>query len=270
MLIVQISDTHIAGRNKKAYGIAPVAENLNHCIEHINQLEPKPDVVLVTGDICNSGTTEEYEQAKYLLDKLNTPYFVITGNHDSREYILSTFETKHCSSENGFVNYVVDDFVLRLIASDSAVAGHAGGEMCETRASWLETQLNKEPDKPTLLFMHHPPLKLGVVETDVDGFVGANRLGEIVQKHANIERILCGHIHLPAFTRWHGTIVSTAPSIGMSLVLDLTKQNESLFTLGSPAYQIHHWTPEKNLVSHTVTVKDESEIFSFKDINLPS
>jgi len=266
MLIVQISDTHLAGWNKKAYGVAPVADNLRQCIEHINTLNPKPDVVLVTGDIGNSGTAEEYDQAKYLLDKLNTPYFVITGNHDNRETILSTFETEHCSGQNGFVHYVVDDFELRLIAMDSAIAGQAGGEICETRADWLESQLNKEPDKPTLLFMHHPPLKLGVVETDVDGFVGAKRLGEIVQRHSNIERILCGHIHLPAFVHWHGTIVSTAPSTGMSLVLDLTKKNESLFTLETPAYQLHHWTPDKDLVTHTVTAKAKDEVFSFDDI----
>ncbi|RUA00252.1 MAG: phosphodiesterase, partial [Deltaproteobacteria bacterium] len=45
MLIVQISDTHIAAPGKKTYGIAPMAENLARCVDHINQMTPTPDVV---------------------------------------------------------------------------------------------------------------------------------------------------------------------------------------------------------------------------------
>ncbi len=57
MLIAQISDSHIAGEGKNTFGIAPMAENLARCIDHINKFEPTPDVVLVTGDIGNSGNT---------------------------------------------------------------------------------------------------------------------------------------------------------------------------------------------------------------------
>ena len=48
--------------------------------------------------------------------------------------------------------------------------------------------------------------------TDADGFEGAGRLGELVRAHGNVERILCGHIHLNAHARWCGTTVSTAPA----------------------------------------------------------
>ena len=61
MLIAQISDTHIAGWGKKAYGIVPTAENLARCVDHINQFDPQPDLVLVTGDITYTGLAEEAE-----------------------------------------------------------------------------------------------------------------------------------------------------------------------------------------------------------------
>jgi len=270
MLIAQISDTHIAGRDKMTYGIAPMVQNLAQCIEHINQFNPALDLILVTGDIVSSGSKEEYEQSVSLLNKLNAPYFVIPGNHDNKINFLSAFVGTACFSiqnlnnpENEFINYVIDDYDIRLIAVDSTVTDGPGGEICETRATWLNDRLAEDKNKPTIIFMHHPPVKLGVRESNIDGFIGSERLGNIIENYSNIERVLCGHVHLPIFVSWHGTIVSTAPSMGMPLVLDLTMKQTSRFLLDSPAYQLHHWTPERNLISHTIRVKKDDKTYLF-------
>lgn len=265
MLIAQISDTHVAGLNKKAYGIAPTANYLTQVVNHINRLKLKADVVLATGDITNQDREEEYQLAKEILDKLNCPYFVIPGNHDSRDGLYSVFGGTKCYKENGFIQYCVNDYELKLIAIDSTIPNIAGGEICDRRAHWLDQKLAESKDQATLLFLHHPPLKLSVPETDVDGFIGADKLGRIVAKYHNIERILCGHVHLTAFSCWNGTIVSTAPPVSMPLQLDLTMSQESSFALGDPAYQLHHWTEDKNLVSHTISVNQQTEIYPFED-----
>jgi hypothetical protein len=166
---------------------------------------------------------------------------------------------------DGFINYVVEDFAIRLIGIDSTARGTSGGVLCTTRLSWLEARLSEEPDRPTIIIMHHPPVKCGVLETDKDGFSGADELGEIVKKYSNIERILCGHIHLVSHARWHGTIVSTAPSMGMQLGLDLTMTKESEFVLEAPGYQLHYWTPQKNLITHTVYVREINGPYPFED-----
>jgi len=253
MLIAQISDPHIVGRHKKAFGIAPTAENLGRCVDHVNQLSPEPDLVLVTGDVTNTGLLAETEQAASLLAALRCPFYVIPGNHDDRSNFWAVFGEGACPARyQGFVNYVIEGLDIRLIALDSMVPGHSGGEICRTRAAWLEQRLAEAGAKPTIIFMHHPPVRCGVPETDIDGFEGAERLGDIVEKYANIERIICGHIHLPAHVRWRGTVVSTAPSVSMQLVLDLTGGRDSQFVLDAPGYQLHHWTPDANLVTHTI------------------
>jgi len=272
MLIAQISDLHIVGVGKKTYGIAPMGENLRLCVEHINQLSPKPDLVLVTGDITDTGLQDEFQHARELLDDLIIPYYVIPGNHDDRSRLLSTFSQRACSfitgpEEQSFVNYVIDEFEIRLLAMDSTAPGKPGGEICDHRANWLDQRLSENKEKPTIIFMHHPPLKLGVIETDIDGFNGEEKLGNVVNKYNNIEGILCGHVHLPTFSRWQGTIVSTAPSIGMRLLLDLTLEQPSKFLLEKPAYQLHYWTREKNLVSHLVEVKN-SDCYLFEDYSV--
>lgn len=257
MLIAQISDAHIPGWGKKTYGIAPMAENLARCVDHINQCDPKPDVVLVTGDITSDGTTEEARHAASLLNKLQSPFYIIPGNHDDPASLGASFAEHTCPPKcQGFNNYVIENFDVRLIAVDSTIPGSSGGKFCQTRATWLDARLSEAKDRPTVIFMHHPPVKCGVLETDVDGFIGADLLGGIVEKYTNIERIICGHIHLPAHVRWRGTVVSTAPSMGMQLGLDLTLDRPSEFYLEAPGYQLHYWTPQKDLVTHTVYVRE--------------
>ncbi len=268
MLIVQISDTHIPAKGKKAYNVAPMAENLMKSVNHINQLEPKPDLVLVTGDITYSGKKEETKYAKSLLDRLNCPYYIVGGNHDNRKNLIAIFGRDAIPANDcGFINYVIEEHDIRLIAIDSVDEGRAGGKICKIRAAWLDERLNQARAKPTIIFMHHPPIKFGVLETDIDGFEGANLLAEIIGKYSNIERIICGHIHLQAFSKWQGTIISTAPCMGLRLLLDLTKKTPSQFTLEAPAYQIHHYTPDKNLITHNVQLGSSEGPYLFEEIS---
>jgi Icc protein len=264
MLIAQISDTHITAPGTLAYGIAPVAENLERCVEHINRFVPRPDLVLLSGDITQAGLPEEFEHAARLLDALQMPYYVIPGNHDDRLALWAAFGGRACPSRaQGFINYVVEGHDIRLIALDSTVPGASGGEICERRAGWLDARLSEDRLKPTLLFMHHPPLKFGVIETDVDGFEGADRLAEVIRKYDNITKIVCGHIHVPANTLWCGTVVCTAPSIAMQLVLDLNRQcNE--FTLEAPAYLLHYWTADENMITFNLNVSSGGGPYPFE------
>jgi len=266
MLIAQISDAHIEGPGRKTFGIAPMAEHLARCVAHINHLDPQPDLVLVTGDITNYGTLAEMTRAAAILDELRPRYYVIPGNHDTRAALLAAFGPEHRPGQEGeFVQYVIEGYELRFIALDSTIPGAPGGEICPDRAVWLEARLQEEPEKPTILFLHHPPATFGVIETDIDGFIGADRLGGIVARHPNIVQILAGHIHLSSFTMWRGVPISTAPSMGMRLFLDLTMQR-SAYILDAPAYHLHLWTPEQRLITHTVRVLAEETLRPFAEI----
>jgi 3',5'-cyclic AMP phosphodiesterase CpdA len=257
MLIAHLSDFHIAGENKKAYGLVPSAENLALCIRHINTLRPKPDLVIITGDITCDGKLEEAERAAAILENLQYPYFIVPGNHDDRDTLWSVFGKYACpGGSKDFINYVIDEHDLRLIGMDSSISTAPGGELCDKRIAWLEKQLSIEPAKPTIIFMHHPPANCGVLETDEDGFIGAENLGHVLKQHANVKAILCGHIHTLTHLGWHGAVISTAPSMGLQLVLDLTLTQPSQFNREAPGYLLHYFTPDENLVTHSILVKD--------------
>ncbi len=239
--------------------------NLALCVKHINRLKPEPDLVLVTGDITFDGLLEEAEQAANILKKLHFPFYVIPGNHDDRTTLLSEFSSTHCPVKHrDFINYVIEDYPIRLIGMDSTIPGAPGGKIDDASAKWLNGKLAEQPKKPTIIFMHHPPVKCGVIETDMDGFTGAKKLGDIISAYFNIERILCGHIHLEAHIKWYGTIVNTAPSMGLQLGFDLTLEKPSQFYVEPPGYQLHYYHGEKHLISHTVYVKDMNGPYLFK------
>jgi len=267
MLIAQISDLHITVQDKKAYGVASTANNLARCVKHINKCVPRPDLVIVTGDITYSGLLEEARCAEEILEKLQYPYYVVPGNHDNRSTLWSVFHKHSCPCEDkDFINYVIEGHDIRLVGMDSSVPDGPGGNIDETGFNWLEQQLSADSSKPTILFMHHPPAKFRVLETDEDGFVGANRLAEVIAGYSNITAVLCGHIHLVAHTGWSGTVISTAPSMGLDLVLDLSLERASEFTLTSPAYQLHYFTADRNLITHTVFVQDTAAVsYLFKE-----
>jgi len=264
VLIAQISDLHLSVEGSETLDIAPMAKNLKLCVKHINQLPLQPDLVLVTGDISNSGLIEELIYAKTLLDQFAMPYFVIPGNHDNRQDLLTIFGKQSCQeNDDQLINYCIDGYELKLIGIDSSIAFEPGGEFKQTTANWLEQQLQGYLDHPVVLFMHHPPIDFGIAETKLDGFNGQEYLANLIKKHSNIEAILCGHIHLAAHTRWHGTVVSTAPSIGMRLVIDFNMEHQSQFILDEPNYQIHYWTESKNLVTYNVNINDTHQGYPF-------
>ena len=266
MLIAHLSDCHIAAPGKKAYGVVATDAHLRACVEHINGLRPRPDVALVTGDITYSGSLNEAAHAREILGQLEMPFFLVPGNHDDRQTLWQVFAGGAIPErQEEALSFVVDRFPIRLIGLDSTSPGNPGGEWSRDQDTWLRAVLDQAPERPSLLFFHHPPLKFGVLETDEDGFTGADRLGDTVAGYRNILALACGHIHLQAHALWQGTVVSTALSMGLHLVLDLTLKEPSRFVPDVAGYQLHFISSENRLVSHSVMLGAEKSACLFEE-----
>ncbi len=250
MLIAQITDTHIRPKGTLAMGRVDTAGYLARAVAHIGALRPAPDVVLVTGDLVDAGMAEEYAHLKEILAPLAMPVYLIPGNHDLRDPLRAAFADHRYLPSGGFLQYAVDDGPVRLIALDTLTPGAPHGELCDRRLDWLAARL-AESDRPTILFMHHPPFECGLKEFDEARLtVGAEKLAAIVQRHPNVERILCGHVHRPIQMRWAGTIASVAPSTAHQATLDLAPDAPLMYSMEPPAVALHQWRPGAGLVTH--------------------
>lgn len=260
MKIAQISDLHITS-NGLTCGVAPMAENLAKVVAHINA--QGADIVLVSGDICHNGLPDEAACAAEILAGLAAPYFITPGNHDGRAALRSAFPHAALpATETAHLSYVVEAGGLRFIALDSTDPDAPNGRICPARAAWLEARL-AESNLPTLLFLHHPPMKCGLEETDTPPLEGASRLGAVVEKHPQILRILCGHIHILAQALWHGQLVCAAPSIGMRLSWSPARLSPSRFLSSAPAYLWHMHNADGTMVTHEFTLDAPNGPFDF-------
>src|SRR5471030_1156007 len=91
VLIAQISDLHIKPPGSLAYGRVDTAAALERCVVALNEFRPKPDFVVISGDLADTPTIEEYDYLKRLLAPLQLPFAGIPGNHDSQQLMRSAF-----------------------------------------------------------------------------------------------------------------------------------------------------------------------------------
>lgn len=255
MLIAQISDLHVVPQGSRLSNGCDSSANLERVVRMISRFEPAPDVVLATGDLAESGAAEEYMWLRELLAPLAMPMYLIPGNHDDRAALVSAFcDHGYLPRENGTLHYAVENCLLRLIALDTVVAGADGGMLDAAQLDWLDAILAAAPNRPTLVFMHHPPIATGFRCMDEIALDGASttRLGAIIERHRQVGRIVCGHVHRSAQARWRSTMVSICPSTAFQAVLDLHGNGFERSFGEPPAYQMHFWNGVE-LVTHTVT-----------------
>ena len=91
---------------------------------------------------------------------------------------------------------------------------------------------------------------------DRAGLNGIPAFAEIIRRHPQVERILCGHLHRAIESRFAGTIAGTAPSTAHQVALDLRPEARLSFTLEPPGYQLHYWREGAGLVTHTANIGD--------------
>lgn len=256
MLIAQISDLHIMPEGGLAWGRYDTAMHLARCVSDIMRMRPLPDVVLATGDLVDGGTEAEYRRLRELLVPLAVPVYLIPGNHDTREALCAVFgDHAYLPRDGQGLYYVVEGGDLRLVALDTVIAGESGGALGEEQLQWLESVLAAAPRRPTLLFMHHPPVATGMACMDhiILDATDARRLGDIVIRHPQVQRIICGHVHRGMQLCWCGTLVSVCPGTAYQSVLALDGGAFAPSLSDPPAFQLHHWNGQ-NLVTHTLSV----------------
>jgi 3',5'-cyclic AMP phosphodiesterase CpdA len=257
MLIAHITDLHIRPPGKPAYRVSETNALSERALDAIARLNPRPDLLVITGDLTDCGLPEEYALLREMLGRLAMPVLMVPGNHDRRDNLVAGLtldpRTVH---DSGFVQFVADIGPMRLIGLDTLVPGQSAGGLCEARLAFLDKALDGAQGKPVAIFMHHPPFACGIAHMDAIRLLdGADKFATIVARHPNIERILCGHHHRPIVTRFSGTIAQIAPSVTHQVTLDLTEAGAATFHMEPPAYLLHSFRDGAGFVSHTAYVE---------------
>jgi 3',5'-cyclic AMP phosphodiesterase CpdA len=261
MLIAQISDCHVTEPSVLAYGRVDTAACLRLAVAAIQALPAKPDLLLVTGDLVQSGKVGEYEVFLEAVAEVGAPILPVAGNHDAREHLAEVFGLRRrFDLQSGFVQYVQDDHPLRVIVLDSTTPGSAEPSYCPPRLDWLAARL-AESRQPTLIAMHHPPFPAGVAWMEPRDPDWAAPLATLLAGHPNVVRLVCGHVHRSMTTAWGGVVAMSAPSTAHQVFLDLATSDRR-FSFEAPGFLLHRWT-QGRLSSYGAAVPGLGDVFDF-------
>jgi Icc protein len=258
MLICQLTDLHVRPMGKAANRVSETNMFTERAFRAVARFNPRPDVVLITGDLTECGLAEEYANLTALLRKwLSMPVFIIPGNHDRRGNLRNALEhLPGVTTDPEYVQYVVDDHPVRIVMLDTLVPGAGHGELRPEQLEFLDRTLATAPDKPTLIGMHHPPFACGIAHMDRINLRNSPEFTAIIARHRQVERIICGHHHRPIVARVAHAIASISPSVAHQVEMSLAPGDGGAFLFEPPAFQLHRWTPADGIVSHTVYVDD--------------
>lgn len=260
-LIAQISDMHVACPGDPHEDLLHQAERLAAAVEAINRLNPRPDAVLATGDLVDHYRPDQYARLKDLLARLEMPFYLMMGNHDHRENLRQAFPEHAYLGSDGFVQYVLDDWPVRVIALDSQLEGRTEGELCDHRLDWLEARLAEAPEKPTIVAVHHPPFESGIVQMDAHRLNrGRDGFAAILERHPQVVRVLAGHIHRPMTAIFGGRIAMTCPSTSHQIALEIGREEAIGIAAEPPGFLLHDWRADAGLVSHLVPIGDHARL----------
>lgn len=217
MIVAQISDTHICLPEPED---SHRLQDLSLAVDMLNLLDPQPDLVIHSGDVSHNATKEEYLAAKELLDDLKAPLIVIPGNRDRREMMRTVFGSNigegNCEP---YIQYVLDEWDTKLILLDTLDEGDRLGTFCDKRLGDLARILDADKDKPTVIFMHHPPYDVAEAPEpfQFNSQDTLDKLSNILETNSQIRGIYCGHSHRATTGSFCNINALTVPALSIDL-----------------------------------------------------
>ena len=272
-LLAQITDLHLRPRGLPALRVSETNLFAERAVTFLSKLDPRPDGVIITGDVADTGDPKEYETAIAILDQLPMPYWAIPGNHDSAAAMKAAFAGRDWAGQmpGDSLQFAIDLGELRLIGIDTSVPGKPYGGLEPEQLEWIDTALSDAPDTPTVVALHHPPLPTGIGHMDRTMLRDAQSLEAVLSKYGNIVRVICGHQHRMISGQFARAPLLVAPGVAHQIVFDLRDNGPSAFNFEPPAAMLHAWT-DGRLISHMAYIESFPGPYPFwpdKDVTWP-
>jgi 3',5'-cyclic-AMP phosphodiesterase len=215
MIFLHLSDIHFLREYMKAEdGYNSIFNSMTNPISQIKRVLGKIDkdtldFIIITGDLVESGDSEDYKILKENLDDLfeGIPYIVTLGNHDNKKAFYKGWFNKELKDIP--YNTTMEIGNLKIISFDNSEYHNNNGTITLDRCNWLREELKKDTDKDVILMLHHHLLKnqfnLPPVSFDKDF--------EDIVNESSIIGIFSGHTHHPYKGIFAGKPYFTAGSL---------------------------------------------------------
>jgi 3',5'-cyclic AMP phosphodiesterase CpdA len=165
-----------------------------------------PDLVLVTGDVTQSGRRREFADAKAWLDRFTAPIFVVPGNHDTPYWdlaarLLHPWRLWETTTGLPAVDHAFAAPGLRVRGINTA----RGAQL---RPNWSKGVIDLEQTRRAaqalaeapagdlrIIACHHPLIEM--IGAPVTGEVKRGREAARMFAEAGVDLVMTGHVHVP-------------------------------------------------------------------------
>ena len=184
-----IADPQVSARTLQGKIHTDAWQTLEQACADINLL--KPDFTVFLGDLVNVFEPHSVDNFRQSISGLKGQIYLVHGNHDTRYPYAGFIELNrnYCKAET--VNYSFDCKGWHFIALPCDF------NLREEVYEWLRDDLQKNSNKPTVIFEHFHLLPLGLSQLEYYSFLrnDRKRLMDIFEKNPQIHYYFNGHVH---------------------------------------------------------------------------
>ena len=174
---IQLTDLHVSVGNDNDFLLQNIVKEIN---------KSDFEFVVVTGDLTNRGADDELKQVHSILSKLQKPYYVISGNHETNWSESAGLTYKKIFGEDRFVFSKGDYLFIGYPCGPYMKMGD--GFVKHEDVLWLDKTLKdslKGTNKKVLNFAHYP------MDNSVSNY---KEVLSVLQKYPTVASF-CGHGH---------------------------------------------------------------------------
>jgi Icc protein len=209
--VIQLTDLHLfADRTGQLAGIR-TWDTFEAILAEVRARYPDFDLLVLTGDLVHDDTLKTYEMLREALGDWSVRCRMIPGNHDDPRLLRQIFAEgfSNAGSSLAFASHCGD---WRMIGLDSHVPAQVAGRIGTPQLEWLAACLESQPEVPTLLFVHHPPVSIDVAWLDATRLEAPMGLCALIERSPQVRAVCAGHVHQESEMHIAGTPVYTTPS----------------------------------------------------------
>jgi len=202
MRILQLSDPHLladpAGLCHGRPALALLRHGLQEALRQLRAAGEAPDLLLISGDLCDDESWGGYARLGEWLQALPLPVALLAGNHDQPALLRAALGRRA----------VIAPALVRcghgwLLLLDSHRSGATDGELGPLQLDWLRRQLAAgvtAGGQPLLVAVHHPPVPIGDGAMDAIRLRDGEALLDLLRPLSALRGLVFGHVH----QHWQG------------------------------------------------------------------
>ena len=218
----QVSDAHFyTGEDNTTFKLR--AESGNLLDDAINQINETPNInfVMFTGDQIDKSFEKELSAFLPHAQKLNYPWYITFGNHDTciggfltPQVYLDMVEKANpqfnfkkpyysFSPQKGYKVIVLDTIIRDRLTSNGIIG--------DEQLKWLDNELKSANNDTVLIFTHVPIVE--PFESANHRLLNADKVKQIIEKYDNPIGVFQGHYHASRIKQINNVLYVSSPSL---------------------------------------------------------